>query len=169
MSLFRRYLYLLPMIGLQGACAVGGGNSPVDVEPVVVPPATPMAELGFGILHKADYNLDDSVTMKSFKTLRSELEYQTELGRYSIEVPAGVDFSAKVVLASTMGSQLSGGFIIGVQRVAEFADNVEVTVELVSPGANCVTTPAISNPWEFVEIPTVKPLKIIEIARTLEC
>ncbi|OED41687.1 hypothetical protein AB833_09055 [Chromatiales bacterium (ex Bugula neritina AB1)] len=167
MLLKRCYGWPLLIVCLGGCNIVGKPDvvTAVAVEPVI----EPIGELSFKRLHKADYNLDDSPTVKSFNTLRSLADYKTELARYSIEVTMNVDFSRSVVLASTLGSQPSGGYVIGVTKIEEFADKARVTVELVSPGDNCITTSAISNPYEFVEIPTVKVLEIIETARTLDC
>ena len=126
-------------------------------------------ELTITVLHKADYNIDDSQTVKNFKVLATDNDYRTELARHSVEVPKPIDFSSNTVLASTMGTQISGGFVISVVRAEEYAGKVVVTVELNSPGASCITTEALSNPYEFVMIPTSKPIEFVESAIVSEC
>lgn len=126
-------------------------------------------ELAITVLHKADYNIDDSQTVKDFKTLATDTDYRTELARHSVEVPKPIDFTEVTVLASTMGTQISGGFVISVVRAEEYAEKVVVTVQLNSPGASCITTQALSNPYEFVMIPTVKPIEFAESQIVSEC
>lgn len=139
---------------------------PTFVETVDAPV---IQELTITVLHKADYNIDDSQTVKGFKVLATDTDYRTELARYSVEVPKPIDFSVSRVLISSMGTQISGGFVITVVRAEEYAEKVVVTVELNSPGASCVTTQALSNPYEFVIIPTVKPIEFVESEIVSEC
>lgn len=141
-------------------------NFPTFVETIEAPV---FQELAITVLHKADYNIDDSQTVKGFKVLATDTDYRTELARYSVEVPKPIDFSMNRVLTSTMGTQISGGFVISVVRAEEYAEKVVVTVELNSPGDSCVTTQAHSNPYEFVIIPTVKPIEFVESDIVSEC
>ncbi len=136
---------------------------PVDIEPVV------LQELPITVMHKADYNIDDSQTSKAFKVLGSDIEYRTELGRYSVEVPKPIDFQTAQVIVSTMGSQVSGGYVVSALRADEFDEKVVVTVELRAPGESCVTTQAISNPYEFSLVPSSKPIEFIETHAVTEC
>ncbi len=134
------------------------------------PPATvALGSVPYRVLHKADYNIDDSVTTKAFTGLTSAGDYSTELARYSVEVPANIDFLTSQVLASTMGTQPSGGYVIGVTQAEEFTDKVIVTVTLLSPGESCVTTQAISNPYEFALLETTKPVEVVEVEQVLDC
>lgn len=151
------------MIALSGC---GTKDFPAFGEPVVEPV---LQELATTVLHKADYNIDDSQTVKVFKILSTDTDYRTELARHSVEVPKSIDFTQNTVLASTMGTQISGGFVITVIRAEEYAEKVIVTVQLISPGASCVTTQALSNPYEFVVVPTVKPIEFIESEIVSEC
>ena len=136
---------------------------PLIVEPVII------SELPISVMHKADYNIDDSQTSKGFKVLGTDIEYRTELGRYSVEVPKSVDFQTTRVIISTMGSQISGGYVVSALKADEFEEKVMVTVELRMPGENCVTTQAVSNPYEFSSVPTTKPIEFIETVVVTEC
>lgn len=139
----------------------------VDVDqPVEV---SVIQQLSVAVLHKADYNIDDSQTVKGFKVLATDTDYRTELARYSVEVPKPIDFSQNRVLVSTMGTQGRGGFIISAVRAEEYAEKVVVTVELTVPGASCITTQAVSNPYEFAIIPTLKPIEFVESVVISQC
>lgn len=134
----------------------------------VSPPAA-LGNVSYRVLHKADYNIDDSATSKAFVEIKTTEAYKAELSRYSIEVPADIDFLQSQVLASTMGTQPRGGYVIGVSEAQEFSDKVLVTVTLLSPADGCVTTQAASNPYEFIELMSAKPVEIVEVEEVLDC
>ena len=73
------------------------------------------------------------------------------------------------VIALTMGSQPAGGYAIGVSKVEEYEDKVVVTVELRSPGVGCINTQAISNPYEFAQIESVKTVEFVETEVVQQC
>ena len=136
---------------------------PVIVEPVL------LRQLPISVMHKADYNIDDSQTSKGFKVLSTDIEYRTELGRYSVEVPKSIDFLTTRVIIATMGSQVSGGYIVSALKADEFDEKVVVTVELRAPAENCVTTQAVSNPYEFSSVLSTKPIEFVEISAVTQC
>jgi PrcB C-terminal len=70
------------------------------------------------------------------------------------ERPA-VDFTQNLVIAAASGQHATGGFEIAVQRVGE--TNGELTIEVVetSPGPNCITATALSQPVDVVTVPVV--------------
>jgi hypothetical protein len=143
-------------------------NSAVPVESE--PEPAPVAEvLEHTVLHKADYNLDDRETFKTFLAIDNLSDYQRELAQMSVEVPKPVDFSSQRVVALTMGSQPAGGYAVGVSSVAGYPDKVVVTVEMKSPGAGCINTSAISNPYEFALVPSALPVEFVETAVTQDC
>ena len=140
--------------------------APVDPEPE---PAAVANMLAHTVLHKADYNLDDKETFKTLQEIDNQTDYQLELARLSVEVPKSVDFSSERVVALTMGSQPAGGYSVGVSSVARYEDKVVVTVEMKSPGAGCVNTSAMSNPYEFALVPSALPIEFIETSVTQDC
>ena len=70
------------------------------------------------------------------------------------ERPA-VDFTRDLVVAVAAGQQSSGGHEIAVQRVSE--SNGELVIEVVetSPGPNCMTTAALTQPVDVIVFPGV--------------
>ena len=126
-------------------------------------------KLNFTVLHKANYNPLEKDNGKSFKALISEEIYNAELLRHSVETPKSVNFSTSQVLASSAGQRPSGGYTIGVTEIEEIEDRVVATVVQVVPGPGCITTPAVSFPFEFVVVPSRKPIEIFERQRTQDC
>jgi hypothetical protein len=66
-----------------------------------------------------------------------------------------VDFTRDLVVAVAAGQQSTGGHEIAVDRVSQ--NNGELTIEVVetSPGPNCMTTSALTQPVDVVVIPRV--------------
>ena len=129
----------------------------------------PLGEILFRVLHKADYNIDDRATFRNFLVLSDAAAYALELQNYSVEVPATIDFTSDSIVLATMGTQASGGYAISAMKAEEYADRVVVQYELVSPSDNCLTTPAQSNPYEFIVLPTRKPLEFADVSRVEAC
>jgi len=169
----RRLLFVLVLLavavsqGILASCAIDRINrSAITVEE---PARERLGELPFRVLHKADYNIDDRPTVKNYLVLTAAEAYATELKKYSIEFPVEVDFDSDSIVVATMGTQNSGGYAIGASRIDEYADKVIMQFELVSPADNCQTTSAQSNPYEFVIVPTTKPIEFNEVARLRDC
>ena len=118
--------------------------------------------LEFEVLHKANYNPFELDNGKSFKTVQTEADYRAELVRHSIEVTKPVDFATSQVLVSSAGEKPIGGYSVSVTKVEEFEDSVVATVVQTVPGPSCVTTQGITHPYEFVTVPTTKPIEIFE-------
>jgi hypothetical protein len=68
-----------------------------------------------------------------------------------------VDFTQNVVIAAAAGQRASGGHEIAVNAVS--AEDGQLTIEVVetSPGPNCVTTGAETQPVDVVVVPAVAP------------
>jgi len=126
-------------------------------------------KLDFTVLHKANYNPLEKDNGKSFKALITAEIYNSELLRHSVETPKSVNFGTSQVLASSAGQRPSGGYTIGVTEIEETEDRVIATVVQVVPGPGCITTPTVSFPYEFVVVPSRKPIEIFERQRTEDC
>lgn len=159
---------LLPVVFLS-ACGILIERSEPLTLPAPEPKLPPPEPVSFLVLHKADYNIDDSETFKHFAVLDNEASYRSELSRYSVEVPKAVDFSAQRVVLATMGTQPSGGFAIGVLSALDTSETVVVTLSLREPGPDCVHTAAASNPYEFALVDTIKPILFEEKVVTEKC
>jgi hypothetical protein len=66
-----------------------------------------------------------------------------------------VDFTRDLVVVVAAGQQSSGGHEVAVDRVNQ--SNGELTIEVVetSPGPNCMTTSALTQPVDVVVLPAV--------------
>ncbi len=126
-------------------------------------------ELGIQVLHKANYNPFELDNGKSFRTLQSQEFYISELGRHSIETPKEVDFNTQQILVSSAGEKPTGGYNISVTKVEDSEDGVVVTVVQSIPGPGCINTPGKTHPFEFVLIPSTKPIQVFETQKVENC
>ena len=140
----------------------------VDNTPAPVRNIQP-GELEYDVLHKANFNPFNINTGKSFRALQTLRIYQSELGRHSLETAKPVDFDTAQVLVSSAGEKPTGGYTISVTGMELTADEVIVTVVQTIPGPSCVTTAGKSHPFEFVLIPSKKPIQIFERQKVENC
>ena len=140
----------------------------VNTTPVPVRNLGP-GELEYDVLHKANFNPFDINTGKSFRALQTLRIYQSELARHSLESTRPVDFDTSQVLVSSAGEKPTSGHSIAVTKMELTEDQVIVTVVQTIPGPNCVTTEGKSYPFEFVLVPSKKPIQIFERQKVDNC
>jgi hypothetical protein len=81
-----------------------------------------------------------------------------------------IDFTRNIVVAAAMGTRSNGGFSIDIEQVYAADDDLYVVVEERSPGANCVTTAALTAPVAAVRIPRVgASVSFVERSETFSC
>lgn len=87
-------------------------------------------------------------------------------------VPAtpAVNFETHVVVLAAMGSRATGGFRIQVDEAATRSDHVMVRVIETSPGRQCFTTQAFTEPVDAVKLSrTSLPIRFQTVSTVHEC
>lgn len=64
-----------------------------------------------------------------------------------------IDFSREMIVVAAMGSHGTGGYGILLTGASESAAGIEVAVHSTSPGPNCFTTQAFTQPVDVGRIP----------------
>jgi hypothetical protein len=95
-------------------------------------------------------------------------QFWSELGA---GVQPKVDFSRNLIIAVASGERSSGGHDIAVQKVSRSGGELRIEVLETSPGPECVTTSALSQPVDVVMIPSagVTGWSFIDRAATHAC
>lgn len=127
-------------------------------------PAFPFVEL-----HRGYYIDNGGITKKQTKVITSQAEYATELAIYTSAAPTPVDFTSGRVLLVDMGRRNTGGYSIAVTSVTSGTNSVTVNIQLTKPRENCITTQAITNPYQFVFIPTLEEILVSETIKLAKC
>lgn len=64
-----------------------------------------------------------------------------------------VDFSKDMVIASFIGEQTHGGFVIRITKVENTGSEIDVTVTVTIPGANCRYPRNSTEQFQFATLP----------------
>ena len=91
---------------------------------------------------------------------------------YTANAPAvpAVDFANYEVLAIFDGSHSSGGYDVSVSRVEDKDGQRTVYIRREAPGEGCITTEAITSPFEIVRVSkTLLPMTKVEENVTKNC
>jgi hypothetical protein len=64
-----------------------------------------------------------------------------------------VDFTRHAVVAAFIGQRNTGGHSVEVVRVVRRGDSLEVHLRLREPGEGCMTTQALTRPFQLVRVP----------------
>jgi hypothetical protein len=68
-----------------------------------------------------------------------------------------VDFTQNVVIVAAAGQRQSGGHEIAVDRVNQADGQLTIEVVETTPGPNCLTTGAVTQPVDVVVVPVAAP------------
>ncbi len=93
---------------------------------------------------RTNYVIKNSAEWDQFKTL-----FNTSTGA---SFPS-VDFSKNQVLAVFAGAEPTGGYTIGVSKVADQSGERMVSITITAPGPTCAVTQATTSPYQVVVVP----------------
>jgi hypothetical protein len=79
-------------------------------------------------------------------------------------MPPQVDLENAQLVAISVGQKPSGGYTIEVQEVRETEQAIKIAVREEVPGENCITTSALTYPYQVISIPRSE--KRVEVNRT---
>ena len=81
-----------------------------------------------------------------------------------------LDFSTQMVLVATMGTKMSGGYSIVIERASVNGNDMLALVRETSPGRTCAVTGALTAPATAVIVPAVSGnVSFREAASTRDC
>ena len=71
----------------------------------------------------------------------------------STEKMPTVDFKKGYVIAVFAGNRTTGGYAISVSSVTDTEDSRAVSVLVEKPGPGCITTQALTSPYQIIRVP----------------
>lgn len=97
----------------------------------------------------------DSGTITARKNYR--IKSQDELEElwnmvHGTGAPTTIDFTKKEILAAFDGTHVTGGYEVAISSVVEAEGTRTVSIVRTEPGENCMTTEAISSPFQIVVV-----------------
>jgi hypothetical protein len=81
-----------------------------------------------------------------------------------------IDFNKNVILVVATGQRNSGGYLLKINQIIESEKNYNVDVLETKPGKGCMTTQALTSPYQMVQIE--KPNKHIlfkSLEKVIDC
>jgi hypothetical protein len=169
MNVSRPYLFLMRVRTSNLVIVAILGCTPV-VDPQLPPGGAPLDETEQVL--KAQYT---GVAQRERTVIRDAQAWSRFWSRaHSTVMPQppvpSIDFTRNMVVAAAMGTRSNGGFSIDIAQVYAADDDLHVVVEERSPGANCITTQALTAPVAAVRIPRVgASVSFIERNATVRC
>jgi hypothetical protein len=156
----KQFLWLfVSAVGMPALLSCGGASNAAGTS----------LEAQFAVLVEGGWPAGGVFTKKQAKVISTQNDYAAELVTYRNAVPASLDFTKGRVLLVDMGPRPSGGHGIRVASV-DVADSwVIANVELVKPGPQCGVTAVVTNPYQFVFIPTLKEILLSEKVVVWNC
>lgn len=107
--------------------------------------------------------------------IRSEAEWASFWSEvYSRRLPVpdrpAVDFAESMVIVAAMGPRPTGGYTIELEAIGQVGSEYHVIVRESSPGRNCATTAALTQPVVAARVPrTDGNVSFLERAVTVQC
>ena len=130
---------------------------------------SPSPESQFAELNKGHITENGIPTKKQTKVLLSQMDYAAELANYTSATPVSVDFTTGKVLLVDMGVRNTGGYSVAVMSVDVGTNSVVANIRLLKPGSGCAVTASITNPYQFVFIPSLKEILVSETLEVVNC
>jgi hypothetical protein len=181
------YTHMRDLLIIAGMCAaaiiVGAWlylyvpASATDVQQVTVPAETESVEepvveskdVSFGVLGHG--SVAEGVSKRKNYAIYSKEEYEKmwKLSGNTNKMPT-VDFKKGYVIAVFAGERPTGGYAISVEKVTDIGKERHVTVLLEKPGAGCITTQALTSPYQIIRVPfSAAQLSHTEVEREVPC
>ena len=139
-----RYFFILfPLFALL-SCAISDSVATIDEETGDNP------NVSFNILSKGSYS---NVSLANQFVIRNLKDWQRSWQIHNLDpnqpMPA-VNFDNDFVLAVFAGQQPSGGYSVGISKIARKDNNLYVSVTFSEPAANDMVSLALTQPYIFV-------------------
>ncbi|MCP1728011.1 hypothetical protein J2T60_002011 [Natronospira proteinivora] len=142
----RAGLVLLSMCCIfLSACAAGEGNGQAE-ENAMQNGSYEIEELARG--SQSRESAERMMVVRDADTFERIWDLSDQRG----ERPA-VDFDQSMVVAIFMGERRTGGYSVQVDEVRQDGDDIMVQVIMEEPGEGCMTTQAITRPFQLVLLP----------------
>jgi hypothetical protein len=168
MKITRLAILSLAVALTAAGCGGGTGGTGATGGPPGGPSASaPLPESQFVELNKGQ--ITQNGTKKQTKVISSQADYAAELAIYTSTPPTSVDFTNGRVLLVDMGGRSSSGYSIDVTSVDVTDNSVVANIRLIEPGPNCVVLTVMTNPYQFVFIPSLKEILVSERLEVTSC
>ena len=149
---------------LSAAVLLPAGCAPNSNAETAFPP------VGFSAIASGDHALNGLPVNRKLEVFSDQTSFDASLNLFILPiVPHIVDFTARRVVFLSLGGRSSGGNSISVERIEDHGNFLKASIVIRNPGNNCIVTQAITSPFQFVEVESVKALIFEERVEVFNC
>lgn len=160
------FLFLYNPKDLTGQQGIGDQSAQVATASIA---ATPVS---FTLLESGSRAQEGPTTRKNIAARDAEAFttlWKMAHGGQEMAMPE-IDFSNEYVIGVFAGEKSSGGHAIAVEKVTDLGDTRTVAVTLGAPGPGCVTTQALTSPYQLIRVPvSTHYLRAVDTLTTTSC
>lgn len=127
------------------------------------------SSLKFSVLHQGLTLVSERYNEKGHRILQNQQQYERDLTIYSNATPSTPNFSEGKVVRLDMGEKSTGGFLVSVSSVIRYDDYTLVKVINSIPSATCPVPMVLTNPYQFVWVPSRQEIVISEEFIKTDC
>jgi len=120
----------------------------------------PVDPVNYTVLVDQQLPLNGTLTEQRISVIKDQSTLNQELANYG-EAAVSVDFSKGQVLILDMGTKPTGGYSIGLRSIDDAGDHVVVNFGFNRVGS-CIVTTALTNPFTFTYVETLKEIRTSE-------
>lgn len=127
--------------------------------------------LVYEILVDDDFISTGQMQTRKFELIQDQQTFDNRLFEFGVDSSGveAVDFTSSQIALISMGTRPTGGYNVRVTSVREFSEYAEISTTYKLPGRNCVFTQTLTNPFVFVEVPSLTELLVNESISIEDC
>ena len=131
---------------------------------------TPLPTVNYSVIAAGDHTISGLPENRKLEIYTDQASFDSSL--YLFIQPIAeyiVDFSSRRVVLLSLGGRPTGGYSISVEKIEDYGDFIKAAIVIKKPGSNCVVTQALTSPYQFVEVESVKELLFEERIEVVNC
>lgn len=131
---------------------------------------TPLPTVSYSIIASGDNTISGLPENRKLEIYTDQTAFDSSL--YLFIQPLAehiVDFSSRRVALLSLGGRPTGGYSISVEKIEDYGEFIKASIVIKKPGSNCIVTQALTSPYQFVEVESVKELLFEERVEVVNC
>ena len=131
---------------------------------------TPLPAVNFTVIASGDSTISGQPVNKKLEIFTDQTAFNASLYLFLQPVAEHtVDFSTRRVALLSLGGRPTGGYSISAEKIEDHGEFIKASIVIRKPGSNCAVTQALTSPFQFIEVESVKELLFEERIEVVNC
>jgi hypothetical protein len=131
---------------------------------------TPLPAVSFSVIASGDNTVNGQPATRKLEIYTDQAAFNSSFYFFLIPIREHtVDFSTRRVALLSLGIRPTGGYSISAEKIEDHGEFIKASIVIKKPGSNCVVTQALTSPYQFVEVASVKELLFEERVEVVDC